>query len=452
MARLLYGPVLVGTPTPATGDGNALAFASTSLQAYRARTGGTAETDLQTVAGSPITAVVPDSATGAATFYGPDGYTGSMWLADPATGVRWQVLPIDIAERLGGTGLDAAGVRTILDTALVAGTRMSIAKVGNTYVFATTATTNQTDDFLRDLGNATGTLSADALVDGTTKKVLTAAERTKLAGLTAPLTDAQFNAKVKAYLDASGYSPTIVVGADEADPNVVDGATLLRLAASTAAKSAAELTEGVSSGVVAAAGTYALTPPATVADTTVYAHVITGQTAASVTGGAVAAAPSGLTGGGRTWTLVPNTSVVSSNSQMHSSVWKGVGANPTTANVVITVAAQHDRVAARLVGVTNSTGAVVQSTNGGSTTSQTPSATLSGVAAGNLSLAFMALNSGGAAASVTTAGFTELLPQLVNSNPAFKGLAAYNPTGVGSVAFGTPGNASAKMVTLLEVA
>lgn len=109
MARTLYGPVAVATPTPDPSDGTALAYASAPLNVYETALGGTPQTDLRAVTaalaiGSPISAVTPDPGTGAASWWGRDGFTGTMYVEDPSTGVRWPVFPTDLADRasLGG--------------------------------------------------------------------------------------------------------------------------------------------------------------------------------------------------------------------------------------------------------------------------------------------------------------------------------------------------------------
>lgn len=112
MARKLYGPIVVATPTPDATDDNLIKFASVALSVYRTQT-GTAETDLQTPAGTPITTVTPDGTTGAVSWQGPDGYTGMMWIGDAATGIRYPVVPSDIADRTSTiTGITLAGGTT----------------------------------------------------------------------------------------------------------------------------------------------------------------------------------------------------------------------------------------------------------------------------------------------------------------------------------------------------
>lgn len=98
MARSQYGPVVIAMPGATAGS---LAVETAPLVASRTQ-GGTAETDLTTTTGTPISAPDPDDVTGAATWFGPDGYTGSMWVKDPATNVWWEVLPAGIANRTGG--------------------------------------------------------------------------------------------------------------------------------------------------------------------------------------------------------------------------------------------------------------------------------------------------------------------------------------------------------------
>lgn len=102
--RTLYGPVAVVSPTPDPDDGTAVGYVVANLPVYRNRADSTAETDLQTEAGSPIATVTPNSATGAASWLGPEGYSGIMWLADPTSGVRWPVYPSTLPPSTGGSG------------------------------------------------------------------------------------------------------------------------------------------------------------------------------------------------------------------------------------------------------------------------------------------------------------------------------------------------------------
>jgi hypothetical protein len=85
-----------------------LGFATTALFVYRTRTGGAAETDLQTPAGVGQTQVTPDPTNGAVAFLGPDEYRGSLWVADPA-GTRWEIPPAGLANRPVVSGLIVNG-------------------------------------------------------------------------------------------------------------------------------------------------------------------------------------------------------------------------------------------------------------------------------------------------------------------------------------------------------
>lgn len=77
-----------------------------SFTAYPTFTGGTPITDLLTAASAVASTVTPDS-RGRVMFYGPDAYTGSVWLQGTAGGLRWLVNPSDLASR--GVGPPSAG-------------------------------------------------------------------------------------------------------------------------------------------------------------------------------------------------------------------------------------------------------------------------------------------------------------------------------------------------------
>lgn len=115
MASTQYGPVVIAVP-----GANGLDSEKEPVVVSRTQ-GGVQETELYewTPAGrgDPITSPDPDDTTGRATWYGPDGYEGSMWVQDPLdSAVWWDVPPVGIGDRVGGVskitlnGVDQAGV------------------------------------------------------------------------------------------------------------------------------------------------------------------------------------------------------------------------------------------------------------------------------------------------------------------------------------------------------
>lgn len=104
---------------------------------------------------------------------------------------------ITIAATGGGGGTDPEIVRDTIGTALIPGTNITITvnDAGDTITVATTATVNSTDAQLRDRATHTGSQSADTLTDGSTNRLYSSAEKTKLSGIatgaTANATDAQ---------------------------------------------------------------------------------------------------------------------------------------------------------------------------------------------------------------------------------------------------------------------
>jgi hypothetical protein len=93
MARYLFGGGGDGDIVKPTG----LPYTNASANVYNARTGGTAITDLQDIAGNAVASVVAD-ANGQILFYGPDNFIGTLWL-DFGTGIRWALSPkaVDLA-------------------------------------------------------------------------------------------------------------------------------------------------------------------------------------------------------------------------------------------------------------------------------------------------------------------------------------------------------------------
>ena len=96
----------------------------------------------------------------------------------------------------GGGGLDAETVRDVIGAAIVGVGSVTVAynDALDTITISTTATANSTDAQLRDRTTHTGQQPADSITETTAIKMLTAAERTKLAGIatgaTANATDA----------------------------------------------------------------------------------------------------------------------------------------------------------------------------------------------------------------------------------------------------------------------
>jgi hypothetical protein len=89
---------------------------------------------------------------------------------------------------------------------LVQGTNITITvnDAGDTITIATTATVNATDAALRDRSTHTGTQSADTITDGTSNKVFSAAEDTKLAGIATGATANDTDANLKARANHTG--------------------------------------------------------------------------------------------------------------------------------------------------------------------------------------------------------------------------------------------------------
>jgi len=85
----------------------------------------------------------------------------------------------------GASGLDAEAVRDAIGVALVGTGAISVLvnDAADTITISTTATQNDTDANLKNRQNHTGTQSADTITDGTTNKVYTATEKTKLSGI-----------------------------------------------------------------------------------------------------------------------------------------------------------------------------------------------------------------------------------------------------------------------------
>lgn len=115
----------------------------------------------------------------------------------------------------GGGGLDVEAAVDAIAAALVGSAPISVVynDVAGTITISTSATVNATDAQLRDRSTHTGTMSADSLTDGTTKKAMTAAERTKLAGILATANVSEVN----------GYTGDVTL--DASDVQAVPAAT-----------------------------------------------------------------------------------------------------------------------------------------------------------------------------------------------------------------------------------
>lgn len=74
--------------------------------AWSARSGGTQLTDLLDAGASPITAVTSMSTGEIPEFQGPNGYTGSIYLFDPASATRFEVRPAHLGSRV--TAIEAS--------------------------------------------------------------------------------------------------------------------------------------------------------------------------------------------------------------------------------------------------------------------------------------------------------------------------------------------------------
>lgn len=90
----------------------------------------------------------------------------------------------------GGTGLDAEQVRDAIGVAMVGigNIAVTVNDAADTITITTTATQNSTDAALRDRSTHTGTQTLETIVETAGLKILTAAERIKLAGIAAGAT------------------------------------------------------------------------------------------------------------------------------------------------------------------------------------------------------------------------------------------------------------------------
>lgn len=117
MARVLYG----GSPADYFIDASGTPIPGQTADVYRARTGGTVETDLQDISTSDIDEVTADD-VGGFRFYGPDGYRGALWIVPTGGTLRYLVNPTDLADQIAtivalGTLETEAGAQDKADAA-----------------------------------------------------------------------------------------------------------------------------------------------------------------------------------------------------------------------------------------------------------------------------------------------------------------------------------------------
>lgn len=140
---------------------------------------------------------------------GIDRTTGAFKIGDGTT--AWASLP----SYLSG-GMDAETVRDTIAVALVGTGLVSVSAndAADTITITTTATANATDAALRDRSTHTGTQSADTLTDGSTNRLYTSAEKTKLSGVATAATANDTNANLLARANHTGTqtADTVVDG------------------------------------------------------------------------------------------------------------------------------------------------------------------------------------------------------------------------------------------------
>jgi hypothetical protein len=114
MARLLYGGSGADVLLSDSNNDDIPEFASSTYTAWSTRTGSTQLTDLLNFSNQATSFVSPTS-DGRILFYGPDAYTGTIWLRDESatSATRWAVLPSDIADRTAVT--DHGGLTGLAD-------------------------------------------------------------------------------------------------------------------------------------------------------------------------------------------------------------------------------------------------------------------------------------------------------------------------------------------------
>jgi hypothetical protein len=113
----------------------------------------------------------------------------------------------------GGGGLDAEGVRDAIGVALLGSGLISVTvnDALDTITISTTATQNSTDAALRDRSTHTGTQAISTITETAGQKIMTDAERTKLAGIATNATanDTDANLKNRANHTGTQASSTI---------------------------------------------------------------------------------------------------------------------------------------------------------------------------------------------------------------------------------------------------
>ena len=142
---------------------------------------------------------------------GLDTTLGVFKIGDGTT--AWSALPSYLS---GGT--DPEIVRDTIATALAGSGLVSVASndASDTITITTTATANASDAALRDRSTHTGTQSADTLTDGSTNRLYTSTEKTKLSGVATGATANDTNANLLARANHTGT---------QSADTVVDGTT-----------------------------------------------------------------------------------------------------------------------------------------------------------------------------------------------------------------------------------
>jgi len=344
MARTKYGPVVIAVP----GTGGTLTSEKAPLVVSRTE-GGVPEADLTDVNGNAITAPDPDDVTGATVWFGPDGYTGSMWVQDPVTSLWWEVQPVGLANRTGGVS--------------------SISLNGGPQL----------------------TGAVPLTVDTTTVTGLTSALAAKVDSST--LTTAIDN-EVAAYNTA--HPQFVVINAGDPIPDVPAGQLLVIVPAGVGQPAFTSLFASVRTTDGTTFATDSVTPAA---GSVTLLHVAAGRTDGT------ADHPTSVTGAGLTWTRVASVKTTAGNTA--SSLWLGTG-TPTAGAITATFATTMMNCGLRVTQVTGvaTTGTVVQ----GATAypaNTTPAVTLSGVNAANPVVGYYTAQSASQTATVGD-GYTEL--------------------------------------------
>jgi hypothetical protein len=118
-----------------------------------------------------------------------------------------------ISGAAAGTSFDPEATRDAIGAALIGVGNIGVAinDAGDTITISTTATANSTDAQLRDRSTHNGTQSADTLTDGTTNKVYTASEKTKLAGIATGATANSADATLLSRANHTGTQPATTI-------------------------------------------------------------------------------------------------------------------------------------------------------------------------------------------------------------------------------------------------